>query len=87
MANETAAVAKKRKGPFGVYQLPSGSYTLGEFRFTPFRAIPCDEATKALACEDSSPVKFFDDEAAATDAAGKLKAKADAKKNPQPRED
>lgn len=87
MADEVKAVKGKSSKIFGVYQLEMGSYTLGEFRFPPCKAVACDAATKESACEETSPVKFFDTEEAANAEAARLKAKFELKRKPQAKEE
>ena len=67
---------------FGVYQAETGSYTLAGDRFTPLTAVPVTESVKDLACEDESPVRFYDTQAAADEAIAKLRAKFAARKTP-----
>lgn len=73
-------MAKKADGPikFGVFQKKVGSYTLGDNRFEPLTAVPVSADDAALACEDNSPVKFYDTTEAAAKAIEVLKAKFDA---------
>ncbi len=75
---------RKKKGPegtveetvvFGVYQKQTGSYTLGENRFPPLEAVEAPESVKTLACEENTPVKFFDDLEAANKDVARLQAK------------
>jgi len=83
------AAAKKDTGPkiFGVYQNETGSYTLGETRFTPCKAVACDPSVKETACEETSPVKFFDGEEDANKEAVRLKAKFELKRKPKQAEE
>ncbi len=67
---------------YGVYQFETGSYTLGEHRFPPLKAIPVAAGVKGLACDETSPVKFYDTEEAAKEAIGKLRAKFQARRTP-----
>jgi hypothetical protein len=85
----TAGKPAKTKEPtcFGVYQLETGSYTLGEHRFRPFRPLGCPESVKDDACEETSPVKFYSTAEEANTAAAKLRARFEAKRNPKPQEE
>ncbi|HVW07309.1 MAG TPA: hypothetical protein VHC90_01935 [Bryobacteraceae bacterium] len=68
---------------FGVYQKRAGSYTLGPARFEPLKVTPVSPEVAELACEDESPVKFFDAEEDAAKNVEALKAKFDKQpKNP-----
>jgi hypothetical protein len=79
MAGKKAATGETEPTIFGLYQLKTGSYTLGDTRFAPLTVAAVPESTKELACEDNSPVKFFDTEDAAKEALAKLKTKFEAK--------
>jgi hypothetical protein len=66
---------------FGVLQKKEGTYSLGEAKFYPLTATPVPVSTKELACEESSPVKFFETREAAEKEIAKL-ALQFAKKRP-----
>jgi len=70
---------KKDEKPakFGVYQKKTGSYTAGEVRFTPLTVVPVFEDDFALICDETAPVKFFDDAGSADKNVGALKAQFD----------
>jgi hypothetical protein len=68
---------------FGVYQLATGSYTLGETKFEPLTPLAVSPEVKELACEETSPVKFFDTREAADKNLVTLKAKFDLQKTKQ----
>jgi hypothetical protein len=78
-ARTQMAKRKEEEGPrkFGVFQKKAGSYTLADNRFTPLMAVPVSVEDAELACEEESPVKFYDTKEAADEAIGKLKAKFD----------
>ena len=93
MADTVLVTEEKKKGSkgsaeptvFGVYQLETGSYTLGEYRFRPLRPLEVPATTKGVACDETSPVKFFPDATTANAEAAKLKARFDLKRKPKPR--
>jgi hypothetical protein len=82
---EGEEMPKEKDGPrkFGVFQKRAGSYTVGDARFEPLTAVPVSPETAQLLCEETSPVKVFDDEAAAKKNIEALQAKFDKQpKNP-----
>ncbi len=77
--------SKKDDGPrkFGVFQKKAGSFTIRDARFEPLTVVPVKPEVAELACEETSPVKFFDDADAAAKNVEALKAKfAKEPKNP-----
>ncbi|HEX4135910.1 MAG TPA: hypothetical protein VHY84_14945 [Bryobacteraceae bacterium] len=80
---------KKDEGPvvFGLYQQETGSLTLGDYRFRPLQPLKVPADVEDLACEETSPVKFFPTLAATNDAAAKLKAKFELRRKPKEREE
>jgi len=69
----------KDDGPrkFGVFQKRFGSYTIVDARFEPVTVVPVSLETAELLCEETSPVKIFDNEADAKKNVEALKAKFD----------
>lgn len=81
MPEDTKKTAKVRK--FGVYQQRHGSYTLGDATFTPLKAVATSAETAELACDETSPVRFFD----TAEDANKEVARLQLKLNPPKREE
>jgi hypothetical protein len=73
------AVAKKGDTLWGVLKTPTGSHTLGEHTFVAMVPTLTPASVKELACSETTPVEFFDDEEAAAKAVKKLKDRFDRK--------
>lgn len=61
---------------WAVFQRTTGSLTLGSVRLAPFAAVAVDPATAALACPETTPVRFFDSEKDALAEAERIRAEA-----------
>jgi hypothetical protein len=68
---------------FGVYTLEHGSYTIGDTKFAPHAVVPTSKETAGKACEETSPVRFFDTAEQASEYDAKLKAAQDRKNKPR----
>lgn len=61
---------------WAVFQRSAGSLTLGSVRLVPFAAVAVEAATAALACAETTPVRFFDSEKAAEAEVERIRAEA-----------
>jgi|DewCreStandDraft_4_1066084.scaffolds.fasta_scaffold06909_1 hypothetical protein len=70
------AEKKQNTKLWAVFQRTTGSLTLGAVRLAPFAAVAVEPATAALACPETTPVRFFDSEQAAQADVERLRAEA-----------
>ncbi|GIU80178.1 MAG: hypothetical protein KatS3mg005_3416 [Bryobacteraceae bacterium] len=70
------AEKKQNAKLWAVFQRPAGSLTLGAVRLAPFAAVAVDPATAALACPETTPVRFFDSEKSAEAEIERIRAEA-----------
>lgn len=61
---------------WAVFQRTTGSLTLGAVRLAPFAAVAVEPATAALACPETTPVRFFDSEKDALAEVERIRAEA-----------
>lgn len=70
------AEKKQNNRLWAVFQRPTGSITLGAVRLAPFTAMAVEPAVAALACPETTPVRFFESERDAQAEADRLRAEA-----------
>lgn len=71
------AEKKQNAKLWAVFQRTTGSLTLGSVRLVPFSAVAVEPAVAALACPETTPVRFFDSEKDALADVERIRSEAD----------